>query len=55
MTAAIEVNNLSRRYGANQALKNVSFRIGENEVVGLIGPNGAGQSTTMNILAGYLV
>ena len=52
--AVIEARNLCRRFGKNQALKNVSFDIQEKEIVGMIGPNGAGKSTTMNILCGYL-
>lgn len=52
--AVIEARKLCRRFGRNQALKDVSFDIEERQTVGLIGPNGAGKSTTMNILCGYL-
>ncbi len=50
----IEVSNLSRRYGKNTAVGNVSFHIGRHEVVGLLGHNGAGKTTIMKMLSGYL-
>ena len=50
----IRVEHLSKRYGTRYALDDVSFEIGEGEIVGLLGANGAGKSTTMNILTGYL-
>jgi ABC-2 type transport system ATP-binding protein len=50
----IEVQNLTKRYGENVALNNISFSTGENTVIGFLGPNGAGKSTTMNIITGYL-
>lgn len=50
----IEVKNLSKRYGQNTALNDISFTVEEGTVVGFLGPNGAGKSTTMNIITGYL-
>lgn len=50
----IEVENLSKRYGATLAVQDLTFRVGRGEVVGFLGPNGAGKSTTMRMLAGYL-
>ena len=50
----IEVKNLTKRYGNNLALDNVSFSVEEGTIVGFLGPNGAGKSTTMNIVTGYL-
>lgn len=50
----VEVKNLTKRYGANLAVDQVSFTIDEGSIVGFLGPNGAGKSTTMNIITGYL-
>ena len=50
----IEVNNLTKRYGATLAVDSVSFSADSGEIVGFIGPNGAGKSTTMRILTCYL-
>jgi ABC-2 type transport system ATP-binding protein len=50
----IEVRNLTKSYGAVQALRGVSFDLQAGEIVGLLGPNGAGKTTTIKILTGYL-
>ncbi len=50
----IKAENLTKRFGSVFALDSVSFEIGEGEIVGLLGENGAGKSTTMNIITGYL-
>ena len=50
----IEVNALTRRYGNTTAVNDVSFHIGGNEIVGLLGHNGAGKTTIMRMLSGYL-
>jgi len=52
--ALICVRGLTKRYGNKLALDDASFVIEEGEVVGLLGLNGAGKSTTMNILTGYV-
>jgi simple sugar transport system ATP-binding protein len=48
----LEVRNLSKSFGAVQALSNVSFTVGKSEIVGLVGDNGAGKSTIINLLMG---
>jgi branched-chain amino acid transport system ATP-binding protein len=50
----LEVDNLKVSYGAIQALKGINFRVGEGEMVALIGANGAGKTTTLKTLAGML-
>lgn len=50
----VEVKHLTKRYGINTAIDNVSFMVEEGTIVGFLGPNGAGKSTTMNIITGYL-
>ncbi len=50
----IKIEHLTKNYGSNCAVDDISFEIGAGETVGLLGPNGAGKSTTMNILTGYL-
>lgn len=50
----IEVQSLTRHYGKTAAVDNVSFSIGRNQIVGLLGHNGAGKTTIMRMLSGYL-
>ncbi len=50
----IDVQSLTRCYGKFKAVNNVSFKIGPNEIVGLLGHNGAGKTTIMKMLSGYL-
>ena len=50
----IEVEHLTKRYGAHTAVDDISFTVEDGCIYGLLGPNGAGKSTTMNILTGYL-
>ncbi|MBQ3065728.1 MAG: ABC transporter ATP-binding protein [Clostridia bacterium] len=50
----IEVKNLTKRYGDNLAVNNVSFTVEKGKIYGFLGPNGAGKSTTMNIITGCL-
>ena len=51
----ISVSSLTRYYGAHPAVKDVSFSIEDKEVVGFLGLNGAGKSTTLKVLAGLLM
>ena len=51
---SIEVQNISKNYGAQKALDNISFSVQKGEIVGFLGPNGAGKSTLMKILTTYL-
>ncbi|RKE91946.1 gliding motility-associated ABC transporter ATP-binding subunit GldA [Ichthyenterobacterium magnum] len=51
---SIEVENLSKVYGEQNALYNISFTINKGEIVGFLGPNGAGKSTMMKILTTYI-
>ncbi len=50
----IEINGITKRYGAKLAADHVSFTVNAGEIMGFLGPNGAGKSTTLNILTGYL-
>mgnify|MGYP001072757889 FL=1 len=50
----IKVENLVKQYDDKYAVNDVSFTVGDGEIVGLLGPNGAGKSTIMNIITGYL-
>lgn len=50
----IEVKNLTKKYGDNTAVDDLSFTIERGHVYGFLGPNGAGKSTTMNIMTGCL-
>ena len=54
MKNSIIVENLSKNYSENKAVENISFKIAENEIVGLLGPNGCGKTTTMAMILGLL-
>ncbi|RII18411.1 High-affinity branched-chain amino acid transport ATP-binding protein LivF [Streptomyces sp. YIM 130001] len=54
MTALLEVEDLKVAYGKIEAVKGISFTVGEGEVVTLIGTNGAGKTTTLRTISGLL-
>ncbi len=54
MKNSIEVINLSKLYNTKKAVNNISFKIDENEIVGLLGPNGCGKTTTIGMILGLL-
>lgn len=53
-TALMQVQGLSKSFGGLRAVSNVSFGIGQGEILGIIGPNGAGKTTLFNVLNGVL-
>lgn len=50
----IEVQNVTKRYGQTLAVNDVSFRVEQGEIVGFLGPNAAGKTTTMRIITNYM-
>jgi len=50
MPVAVVIDNLQKRYGSVEAVKNVSFKVQAGEIFGLLGPNGAGKTTTIRCL-----
>ena len=51
---AVRILDLRKRYGALEALRGISFEVGAGEIFGLIGPDGAGKTSTFQILAGVM-
>ena len=53
-TAAIQANNLTKEFGAQKAVDGLSFTVGPGEIFGLVGPDGAGKTTTLRMLASIM-
>jgi len=51
---SIEINNLGKLYKNIQAVKNINFKISKGSIIGLLGPNGCGKSTTIGMLLGLI-
>ena len=54
MIAPLEVIELTKIYNRKEAVKNISFRINKNEIIGILGPNGCGKTTTIGMILGLL-
>jgi ABC-type branched-subunit amino acid transport system ATPase component len=54
LTPLLVVNSLSKNFGGVQAINNLSFELGRGELLGLIGPNGSGKTTAVNLITGFV-
>ena len=54
MSIPLEVIELSKTYNKKEAVKNISFKIDKNEIIGILGPNGCGKTTTIGMILGLL-
>ena len=54
MIDLVKVTNLKKSYGSKEAVKGISFEIKQNEILGLLGPNGSGKTTTIGMMLGLL-
>ena len=50
----IEINNLTKQFKNTLAVKNISFKINKGKIIGLLGPNGCGKSTTIGMMLGLI-
>ncbi len=53
-SAVIEVRNVNKQYGITKAVRNLNFKINKGSVIGLLGPNGCGKSTTIGMMLGLI-
>ena len=54
MVNPLEIINLSKTYDTKEAVKNISFKLRQNEIIGILGPNGCGKTTTIGMILGLL-
>ena len=54
MINQLEIINLSKTYNMKEAVKNISFKLEQNEIIGILGPNGCGKTTTIGMILGLL-
>jgi len=50
----IEINNLTKQFNNTLAVKNISFKVGKGKIIGLLGPNGCGKTTTIGMMLGLI-
>ena len=54
MTSPLEVFRLTKNYESKKAVKNISFKVNKNQIMGILGPNGCGKTTTIGMILGLL-
>ena len=54
MTIPLEIIDLSKTYDSKEAVRNISFKVNDNEIIGILGPNGCGKTTTIGLILGLL-
>ena len=54
MTIPLEITDLSKTYDSKEAVRNISFKVNKNEIIGILGPNGCGKTTTIAMMLGLL-
>ena len=54
MQTPLKIIELSKNYDGKDAVKNISFNVNQNEIIGILGPNGCGKTTTLGMILGLL-